>query len=74
MTVQEALDDPYVADFHEQQKEGISCKNTIKIPIDDNVKHTVKEYRHKLYDDILRRKKEIRKKMIDMQKKMTTQK
>jgi mitogen-activated protein kinase 15 len=71
MTIEEALEHPYVAEFHEQYKETeISCDKIIKIPIDDNVKYTVKEYRQKLYDDILRKKKEIRKKLIEMQKKI----
>jgi mitogen-activated protein kinase 15 len=71
MTIEEALEHPYVSEFHEQYKETeISCDKVIKIPIDDNVKYTVKEYRQKLYDDILRKKKEIRKKLIEMQKKI----
>jgi mitogen-activated protein kinase 15 len=72
ITVEEALEHPYVADFHEQYKETeITCDRHVQIPIDDNVKYTVKEYRQKLYDDILKRKKEIRKKLIAMQKKMS---
>lgn len=71
ITVEEALEHPYVAEFHDQYKETeIVCEKPIKIPIDDNVKYTVKEYRQKLYDDILKRKKEIRKKLIAMQKKL----
>jgi mitogen-activated protein kinase 15 len=71
ISVDEALEHPYVADFHEQYKETeIICDRSISIPIDDNIKYTVKEYRQKLYDDILKRKKEIRKKLIAMQKKM----
>lgn len=67
LTVEKALQHPYVADFHEKEKE-ITCKKIIKIPIDDNVKYSVKEYRQRLYEDILKRKKEIRKKMMTMQK------
>jgi mitogen-activated protein kinase 15 len=71
ITVDEALEHPYVADFHEQYSETeITCDKNISIPIDDNIKYTVKEYRQKLYDDILKRKKEIRKKLIEMQKKI----
>ncbi len=70
--VDEALEHPYVSDFHEQYKETeIVCDRHIQIPIDDNIKYTVKEYRQKLYDDILKRKKEIRKKLIAMQKKLS---
>lgn len=68
--VEEALKHPYVAEFHEQYKETeISSNKIIKIPIDDNIKYSVKEYRQKLYDDILKRKKEIRKKMMVIQQK-----
>ncbi len=72
ITVDEALKHPYVADFHDQYRETeILCDRHVQIPIDDNVKYTVKEYRQKLYDDILKRKKEIRRKLIAMQKKMS---
>lgn len=71
LTVVQALEHPYVADFHDQYADTeIECEKPIHIPIDDNVKYTVKEYRQKLYDDILKRKKEIRKKLLAMQKKM----
>lgn len=70
LKVEEALKHPYVAEFHEQYKETeISSTKLIKIPIDDNIKYSVKEYRQKLYDDILKRKKEIRKKLMQMQQK-----
>lgn len=67
--VDEALEHPYVAAFHEQYKDTeIVRDKPIQIPIDDNVKYSVKEYRQKLYDDILRRKKEIRRRLISMKK------
>ena len=70
INVIQALEHPYVADFHDQYADTeISCEKPIHIPIDDNVKYTVKEYRQKLYDDILKRKKEIRKKLLAMQRK-----
>lgn len=68
ITVEEALEHPYVEAFHVKEKEIVSDK-IIKIPMDDNTKYSVKEYRQRLYDDILRRKKEIRKKITAMQKK-----
>lgn len=70
LSVEQALEHPYVADFHDPEKE-IICKKVIKIGMDDNVKSTVKEYRQKLYDDILRRKKEIRRQMMAKQKKVS---
>ena len=68
INVVDALEHPYVADFHEQYADTeIACENPIQISIDDNVKYTVKEYKQKLYDDILKRKKEVRKKIMSTQ-------
>ena len=62
------MEHPYVSDFHDEYSDTeISCEKPIQIPIDDNIKYTVKEYRQRLYDDILKRKKEIRKKLLAMQ-------
>ena len=36
----------------------------IFIPIDDNQKFSIKEYRNKLYSDIHNRNKELRKKIL----------
>ena len=69
INVMQALEHPYVADFHEQYLDTeIACEKPVRIPINDNIKYTVKEYRQKLYDDLLRRKKEIRKKLLAMQR------
>jgi mitogen-activated protein kinase 15 len=67
LTIDQALAHPYVADFHDKNKETI-CSRVIKIPFDDNIKFSVNDYRQKLYEDILKKKKEIRKKMIFAQK------
>ena len=68
INVIDALEHPYVADFHEQYADTeIGCEKPIQISIDDNVKYTVKEYKQKLYDDILKRKKEVRKKIMNTQ-------
>lgn len=64
ITVEEALEHPYVSDFH-REKEEIICDRKVTIPIDDNKKLTLEEYREKLYDEILKRKMEIRKKLIE---------
>jgi mitogen-activated protein kinase 15 len=61
ITVLEALQHPYVADFHEEDKETIYGKRAI-IPIEDNIKLSSKEYRQMIYDDITKKKKENRKK------------
>ena len=66
LTVEEALEHPYVAQFHVEENEPV-CKKIITIPIDDNKKFSIKEYRLKIYTDIHRRKKELRKKMLQEQ-------
>ena len=67
INVLEALEHPYVADFHEQYAESeIECEKPIKLDISDKIKYTVKEYKQKLFDDLLKRKKEVRKKIMNM--------
>ena len=69
INVEKALEHPYVADFHDQYSDTeIICEKPVQIPIDDNIKYTVKEYKQKLYEDILKRKKEIRKKLMQKNK------
>jgi mitogen-activated protein kinase 15 len=65
--INSALEHPYVAEFHDGDKE-LTCDRKITIPIDDNVKYTVKDYRQKIYDDITKKKKEIRKRMMQQKK------
>ena len=63
--VNTALEHNYVKDFHSQYSDTeIVCDKPIHVPIDDNVKYPAKEYRKRLYDEVLKRKKEIRKKMM----------
>eukprot|EP01097_Dermamoeba_algensis_P003626 TRINITY_DN2497_c0_g1_i1.p1 TRINITY_DN2497_c0_g1~~TRINITY_DN2497_c0_g1_i1.p1 ORF type:complete len:413 (+),score=116.12 TRINITY_DN2497_c0_g1_i1:107-1345(+) len=57
MSAEEALEHPLVAQFHHPESE-ISCDRVIDIPLDDNYKCSVVEYRNKLYEDIIRKKKE----------------
>jgi serine/threonine protein kinase len=63
LNVEEALEHPYVSQFHNIDNEPI-CKKIITIPIDDNKKFSIKEYRLKIYTDIHKRKKELRKKKM----------
>ena len=63
LTAEQALQHPYVAQFHNPDEEPI-CTKKIAIPIDDNQKFSIREYRNKLYSDIHRRKKEMRKKIL----------
>ena len=67
INVLEALEHPYVADFHEQYAESeIECEKPIQLHINENAKYTVKEYKQKLFDDLLKRKKEVKKKIMNM--------
>ncbi len=63
LTAEQALKHPYVAQFHNPDEEPI-CTKKIHIPIDDNQKFSIKEYRNKLYSDIHKRRKEMRKKLL----------
>jgi mitogen-activated protein kinase 15 len=63
LTAEQALAHPYVAQFHSPEDEPI-CKKKIHISIDDNQKFSIREYRNRLYQDIHKRKKELRKKLL----------
>eukprot|EP00741_Cyanophora_paradoxa_P007995 tig00001234_g7734.t1 len=59
ITALEALKHPYVAQFHNEDDEPV-CTHAIRILIDDNVKYSIQDYREKLYNEVIRKKKEIR--------------
>mmetsp|Transcript_12584 Transcript_12584/g.37837 ORF Transcript_12584/g.37837 Transcript_12584/m.37837 type:complete len:467 (+) Transcript_12584:365-1765(+) len=61
ITAEEALAHPYVAQFHNAEDEP-SHPTAITVPIDDNHKYSIEEYREKLYMEIVKRKKELRRK------------
>ena len=64
INVREALEHNYVKEFHSNYADTeIESDKFINVPIDDNVRISAKDYRKKLYDEVLKRKKEIRKKM-----------
>ena len=63
LTAEEALEHPYVSQFHNEDDEPV-CSKTINITMDDNHKFSIREYREKLYSDIHKRKKELRKKIL----------
>jgi len=52
ITAEEALRHEYVAQFHNEDEEPV-CKHKIVVPIDDNKKFSISEYRTKLYNLIL---------------------
>jgi len=62
LTIEEALRHKYVEQFSSPEEELV-CDHIITIPMDDNVKFTVKEYRDAIYADIAKKKKEQRKKL-----------
>ncbi|BDA40406.1 Mitogen-activated protein kinase 15 [Coccomyxa sp. Obi] len=64
ITAREALRHPYVAQFHSSADEP-SAPGIITIPIDDNTKYSISEYREKLYMEIVKRKKELRRRQKD---------
>mmetsp|Transcript_45841 Transcript_45841/g.76437 ORF Transcript_45841/g.76437 Transcript_45841/m.76437 type:complete len:392 (+) Transcript_45841:310-1485(+) len=62
INAEEALRHPYVAQFHNPADEPY-CNHVITIPINDNTKYSISEYRDKLYAEIVKRKKELRRRM-----------
>lgn len=55
-TAEQALEHPYVAQFHNPEDEPV-CERKADTALLDNKKFSVEEYRNKLYHDILARKK-----------------
>jgi len=60
LSAEKALQHPYVAQFHNPEDEPV-CDKIIYIPIDDNTKLSMREYRDRLYQEIAKKKKEQRK-------------
>jgi len=55
MSADEAVLHPYVVQFREEEEPV--CATPIQIPIDDNTKFSIADYRNKLYADIKKKKK-----------------
>jgi mitogen-activated protein kinase 15 len=51
-----------VSQFHAPDAEP-GCDRVIAIPLDDNLKCGIQEYRDKLYAEIVKRKKELRRRL-----------
>lgn len=62
ISAEEALRHPYVAQFSNPEDEPVA-ERTITIPIDDNTKYSIQQYRERLYLEIVKKKKMIREKM-----------
>jgi len=71
ITALEALRHPYMAQFHNPADEP-TCNHVITIPIDDNTKYSIQEYREKLYSEIVKRKKELRRRMREREQARST--
>nr|AAS55115.1 mitogen activated protein kinase 4 [Tetrahymena thermophila] len=56
LTVEQALEHPYVKDFHCPEEE-IVCGRVIPISMNDNKKFSIKEYREALYNQIYQEKR-----------------
>jgi len=63
LTIEQALKHPYVAQFQNSDDEP-KCPRPIKICIDDDRKFTIREYRERIYSDIAKKKKELRRKHL----------
>lgn len=61
ISCEEALEHPYLADFHVPAEETV-CNRIITISIDDNHKFSIADYRSQLYEDIVAKKNEQRRK------------
>mmetsp|Transcript_38204 Transcript_38204/g.61251 ORF Transcript_38204/g.61251 Transcript_38204/m.61251 type:complete len:512 (-) Transcript_38204:338-1873(-) len=59
ISAKEALRHPYVVQFHNADDE-FDCDRVIRIPVDDNQKLKVQDYRDQIYNEVLRKKKEQR--------------
>ena len=61
ITVQEALEHPYVKDFHVPSDEPHFPNPPIKISLDDDVKLSVNDYIERIYAEVSKKRKELRK-------------
>jgi mitogen-activated protein kinase 15 len=73
ITVEQALEHPYVAQFHNPAEE-ITCDKTITMPINDNKKLSVSSYRDELYTSIIKVNVETKKEKVVKKVKATKEK
>ena len=59
LNAEDALKHPFVVMFHDPAQEPV-CPGPITIAFDDYTKHTVHEYRDKLYYEVSKRKREMK--------------
>jgi len=68
LSAEDAVMHPYVVQFRDEQDEPV-CPEPIHIPIDDNVKYSIQDYRNKLYADIKLKEKDQKKKLAELRAK-----
>ncbi|KAL4155284.1 hypothetical protein PRNP1_007394 [Phytophthora ramorum] len=61
ISVIDALKHPYVAQFHNEKDEP-RAPAPLQIVVDDNTKYSAADYRDRLYREIIKKKKEVRRK------------
>ncbi|KAH8740994.1 mitogen-activated protein kinase 1 [Cryptosporidium ryanae] len=59
ISAKDALKHPYVSIFHNPEEEP-DCSHIITIPINDNIKQSVDDYRNRLYAEISKRKRVVK--------------
>ena len=60
ITAAEALQHPYVKQFHNPDGEPVASR-PVTLVIDDNTKYSAADYRQRLYNEIQQKKKAVRK-------------
>ena len=59
--IDQALKDPYMASFHTGKEP--ECPGTLTVPIDDDCKFQVSDYREKLYQTVVEARKDKSKRL-----------
>nr|AZL94365.1 peroxiredoxin 1 [Nephromyces sp. MMRI] len=63
ISAEDALSHAYVAEFHNPLEEPV-CNRTITIAIDDDTKYSIDEYRRKVYNEVIRKKRDQRRSRV----------
>ena len=71
ITTEGSLNHPYVAAFHNEEEE-IVCEKVIKISIDDDHKFSIAEYRDVLYQQIVNKRKESKRRAKERKSRSST--
>ncbi len=60
-SAEDSLRHVFVAEFHNEEEEPVFPKGILKLPIEDNTKLTAPQYRERLYQEIVNRRRDARK-------------